>query len=63
VRERLEAMLVKMRAAASWPWRPATVSFYRETLWPSLLGRLPHAEATRLCSEMEAETTRLDLAA
>jgi hypothetical protein len=62
VRVRLETMLVKMRAAANWPWRPANVAFYRETQWPSLLGKLPHAEAARLRSEMEVEIVRLDTA-
>ncbi|HEX4157058.1 MAG TPA: hypothetical protein VHY79_01160 [Rhizomicrobium sp.] len=61
VRERLEAALVKMRAAASWPWKDSTASRYRETVWPSLLKRLPdEAEAARLRAEMEAEIARLD---
>ena len=60
VRERLETILVKMRAAASWPWKSAIVAQYRETLWPSLLGKLPHAEATQLRSEMDTEINRLD---
>ena len=60
VRQRLETMLVKMRAAASWPWKSATVAFYRETLWPSLLGKLSHAEAAQLRSEMDTEIARLD---
>lgn len=64
VRDRLEAALVKMRAAASWPWRDATVTHYRETIWPSLLGKLPdNADTARLRSELEAEITRLDAAA
>jgi hypothetical protein len=63
VRQRLESVLVKMRAAAGWPWKSATVAFYRETLWPSLLSKLPHAEAAQLRAEMDAEITRLDAAA
>jgi hypothetical protein len=63
VRERLQAMLGKMRAAASWPWKSATVCHYRETVWPSLLGRLPDPdEAVRLRAEMETEIARLDAA-
>ena len=63
IRERLEAVLAKMRAAASWPWKEATVSHYRETVWPSLLDKLPDAaEADRLRSEMETEIARLDAA-
>jgi hypothetical protein len=62
-RERLQAMLDKMRAAASWPWKAATVSSYRESLWPSLLGRLADdAEAARFRAEIEAEAARLDAA-
>lgn len=60
VRDRLEAMLAKMRAAASWPWKPSTVCFYRETFWPSLLSKLPDAEEAAHLREMEAEITRLD---
>ena len=61
---RLEAMLAKMRAAASWPWKSSTVGMYRDTLWPSLLSKLPNPEeAARLRCEMEAEITRLDAAA
>ena len=63
VRERLEAMLLKMRAAASWPWKPSTVSNYRENLWPALLAKLAQADAARLRAEMAAETARLDAAA
>ena len=63
VRERLEAALVKMRAAASWPWKDSTASRYRESVWPSLLKKLPDAaEAARLKAEMEAEIARLDAA-
>ena len=61
-RERLQAMLDKMRAAASWPWKAATVEQYRETLWPSLLSKLSETEADRLRAAMEAETARLDAA-
>jgi hypothetical protein len=32
VRDRHEAMLVKKRAAASWPWKDSTVSHYRHDL-------------------------------
>ena len=60
IRDRLQTVLVKMRAAASWPWKPATISFYRETLWPTLLGKLPYAEAAQLRCEIDAEITRLD---
>lgn len=64
VRDRLEAALTKMRAAANWPWRDSTVSHYRETIWPSLLGKLPDTPDTaRLRSELEAEIIRLDAAA
>ena len=62
MRARLETMLVKMRAAANWPWKTSTVAYYRDSLWPSLLGKLPHAEAARLRSEMEVEIVRLDTA-
>jgi len=62
VRERLQAMLDKMRAVANWPWKASTVSHYRETLWPSLLSKLPEDEASRLLSEMKAEAARLDSA-
>lgn len=62
-RDRLQAMLGKMRAAATWPWKHATVCFYRETVWPSLLNKLPDEnEAARLRTEMDAEITRLDAA-
>lgn len=64
VRGRLEAVLVKMRAAANWPWKAATVEFYRATLWPSLLSKLPDTgDTARLRSEMESEIARLDAAA
>ena len=64
VRERLEAMLVKLRAAANWPWKASTVESYRETLWPSLLSKLIDTDdAARLRSEMETEIARLDAAA
>lgn len=63
VRERLETILVKMRAAASWPWKSATVAHYRETLWPSLLAKVSQADAARLRAEMAVEIARLDAAA
>ena len=63
VRARLMDMLAKMRAAASWPWKASTVETYRETLWPSLLGKLPDKdEAARWRAEIEAEARRLDKA-
>lgn len=62
VRERLETMLVKMRAAANWPWKSPTVAFYRENLWPSLLAKLSPSDAARLRVEMDAEIARLDAA-
>ena len=63
VRDRLTEALDKMRAAASWPWKAATVSNYRETVWPSLLNKLPDkAEAARIRAEIEAEVIRLDAA-
>lgn len=63
VRERLQAVLDKIRAAASWPWKAATVSHYRETLWPSLLSKLPEEEAARWRFELETEAARLDAVA
>lgn len=61
---RLQAMLAKMRAAASWPWKASTVAAYRETLWPSLLARLADKdEGERLRAELDAEAARLDAAA
>lgn len=64
VRERLNAMLDKMRAASSWPWNSSIVSDCRERVWPSLLARLPDAgEAARLLQDFEEETVRLDDAA
>ncbi len=60
VRARMQATLDKMRAAASWPWKASTVRHYRETVWPSLLGKLPEDEAARLLSEIKAEAARLD---
>jgi hypothetical protein len=63
-RARLENMLDRMRVAANWPWKSSTVSLYRETLWPSLLGKLADKnEAARLGDELDAETARLDAAA
>lgn len=60
IRERLQGMLAKMRAAASWPWKPSTVSHYRETVWPALLAKLPDAdEAARLRAAIETEIARL----
>lgn len=50
VRERLETVLVKMRAAANWPWKAATVEFYRESLWPSLLSKLPDTTTRSACA-------------
>jgi hypothetical protein len=62
-RGRLTDMLAKMRAAASWPWKDATVRHYREAVWPSLLDRLPDAdEAERLRAEFDTESARLDAA-
>jgi hypothetical protein len=63
VRKRLEDMLTKMRAAASWPWKSATVEFYRESLWPSLLSKLEHGDARHLRSRIDAEIARLEAAA
>lgn len=63
MRDRLNGMLDKMRAAASWPWKASTVAFYRETVWPSLLSKLPDKdEAARFHAEIEAEAGRLDAA-
>jgi hypothetical protein len=63
-REKLQDMLAKMRAAASWPWKSATVELYRQTVWPSLLDKLGDAqEAARLRAEIHTEITRLDAAA
>jgi hypothetical protein len=63
VRNRLNDMLARMRAAASWPWKATTVALYRETVWPSLLHKLPDKdEAARFRAEIEAEVTRLDAA-
>ncbi|MGH8324837.1 MAG: hypothetical protein ACRETD_13730, partial [Steroidobacteraceae bacterium] len=63
-RTRLSDMLGRMQAAASWPWKDATVRHYREALWPSLLARLPETgEAGRLRAEIDAECARLDAAA
>jgi hypothetical protein len=54
VRERLEAALGKMRAAAGWPWKDSTAAHYREAVWPSLLKKLlDAAEAARLKAEMK----------
>ncbi len=62
-RDKLQGMLEKMRGAASWPWKASTVSLYRETLWPSLLGKVADGpEAARLRSEMAKEIARLDAA-
>lgn len=61
VRNRLSDMLGRMRAAASWPWKASTVALYRESVWPSLLSKLPdQAEAARFRAEIEAEAGRLD---
>jgi len=63
VRARLTEMLGKMRAAALWPWKEATVRQYREGLWPSLLAKLPDAdEAARVAAAIAAECARLDAA-
>lgn len=63
VRNRLNDMLDKLRAAASWPWKASTVAFYRETVWPSLLSKLPDAEeAMRFRVEFETEIARLEAA-
>ncbi len=63
VRDRLREMLAKMQAAASWPWKASTVATYRETVWPSLLGKLSDPdEAARLRAEIDAEAARLDAA-
>jgi hypothetical protein len=62
--ERLQGMFDKMRAAANWPWKASTVFHYRETVWPSLFGKLAdQSEAIRLRAEMDAEIARLDAAA
>ena len=62
-RDRLQSMVDKMHAAASWPWKASTVAHYRETLWPSLLSKLPEQEGARLGSEIETEAARLDAVA
>jgi hypothetical protein len=63
-RNRLKDMLDKMRAAASWPWKASTVASYRESLWPSLLSKLPdEEESARWRAEIDAEIARLDAAA
>lgn len=63
VRGRLNGMLDKMRAAASWPWKASTVASYRETVWPALLNKLTDSEeAMRLRVEIAAESERLDKA-
>ena len=52
-----------MRAAASWPWKAATVAHYRDSLWPSLIAKLTDAgEAMRFRVEIAAEAARLDAA-
>ena len=39
----------------------STVSLYRESVWPSLLGKLAdESESARLRSEIETEAARLD---
>jgi hypothetical protein len=63
VRDKLQGLLDKMRAAASWPWKTSTVSLYRESVWPSLFKKLAdESDAIRLRAEMEAEAARLDAA-
>jgi hypothetical protein len=63
VRDRLQEMLAKMQAAASWPWKATTVESYRERLWPSLLARLSDpTEAAKLRAALDAEIARLDAA-
>lgn len=63
VRDRLQQMLAKMQAAASWPWRASTVATYRQTVWPSLLSKLSDPdEAARLRAEIDGEAARLDAA-
>jgi hypothetical protein len=63
VRGRLNDMLDKMRAAASWPWKAATVASYRQTLWPQLIEKLTDPEeAMRFRADIAAEAARLDAA-
>lgn len=63
-RAKLQGMLDKMRAAASWPWKASTVLLYREAVWPSLLAKLGDADdALCIRAEIEAEAVRLDAAA
>jgi hypothetical protein len=61
VTDKLHAFLDKMRAAASWPWKAATVAHYRTTVWPQLLAKLGDTdEAQHIRAELDAEAARLD---
>lgn len=61
VRNRLQDMLDTMRASANWPWKPSTVKFYRETVWPYLYSKLTdQEEAARWRTQIETEIARLD---
>jgi hypothetical protein len=61
VRNRLTDMLGTMQVSEAWPWRPAVVAFYRETVWPYLCDLLPDEEAERWRSVINSEIERLDI--
>jgi hypothetical protein len=64
VRNSLQSLLSKMRAAETWPWSPATVRLHRERTFAYLCERLPDRdEADRWRAQLEAEVARLDAAA
>jgi hypothetical protein len=63
VRERLEHLVGRMRAAERWPWKGAVLALYREDVLPQLCEELPAGEeASRWRAEIEAESARLDAA-
>jgi len=63
VRERLEDLVGRMRAAERWPWKGSVLTLYRDNVLPRLCEQLPAAdEAARWQAAIAAETARLDAA-
>lgn len=61
VRAELLKILAEARAAATLPWEPRKLSYYR-TVFPQMANWLPNEEADQLRFEFAAELVRLKAA-
>lgn len=63
VRNRLQDLLVQLKAAETWPWEPVMVRLHRDRTVPYLCDLLPEQEAAQWRVDFEAEVARLEDAA